>query len=59
MKEIYMRKWDDNIKLDLNKINCEAVDWIQLTIDVPLAGVCENANDISVCLQGGCSFFIS
>jgi hypothetical protein len=28
-----MRRWEDNIKMDLREIGLEGVDWIQLTQD--------------------------
>jgi hypothetical protein len=27
------RRWDDNIKMDLQEVGCEVVDWIELAQD--------------------------
>ena len=27
------RRWEDNIKMDLQKVGCEAIDWIELAQD--------------------------
>ena len=27
------RKWEDNIKMDLQEVRCEGVDWIELAQD--------------------------
>ena len=27
------RRWDDNIKMDLQEVGCEGMDWIQLAQD--------------------------
>ena len=27
------RRWDDNIKMDLQELGCEAIDWIELAQD--------------------------
>jgi hypothetical protein len=29
----YMRKWEDNIKIELSEIRCENVDWINIPPD--------------------------
>jgi len=31
--EIHVFRWEDNIKMDLNEIRCEDVDWIRLDED--------------------------
>jgi len=31
--EIPMRRWEDNIKIDLQEVECGGVDWIELTQD--------------------------
>jgi len=28
-----MRRWDDNIKIDLQEVGCEGMDWIDLAQD--------------------------
>jgi hypothetical protein len=28
------RRWDDNIKMDLQEMDCEGVDWIELAQDM-------------------------
>jgi len=27
------RRWEDNIKMDLQEVGCESLDWIELTQD--------------------------
>jgi hypothetical protein len=27
---IYRRKWDDNIKMDVQEVGCRGMDWIEL-----------------------------
>jgi hypothetical protein len=28
-----MRRWEDNIKIDLQKVGCRSIDWIELVQD--------------------------
>ena len=28
----HRRRWEDNIKLDLEEVGCEGMDWIDLTL---------------------------
>jgi hypothetical protein len=36
------RRWEDNIKMDLQKVGCGGLDWIELAQDR-----CENSNEPS------------
>jgi hypothetical protein len=38
------RRWEDNIKIDLKKLEREGVDWIQLAQDWTVEGSCEHGN---------------
>jgi hypothetical protein len=29
-----MRRWEDNIKMDLEEVGCESMDWIELALDM-------------------------
>ena len=29
----HSRRWDDNIKMDIQEVGCEDIDWIELTQD--------------------------
>jgi hypothetical protein len=37
------RRWEDNIKMDLQKLGCGGIDWIRLAMD----------RDKCVCVGGG------
>ena len=40
------RRWEDNIKLDLQEAGCRSVDWIELAQDrEEVAGTCECGNE--------------
>jgi hypothetical protein len=46
---------DDNIsiKIDLNELEYEDVDWIQVAHDrVPVEGICEHDNELSCSKKG-------
>jgi hypothetical protein len=36
------RRWDDNIKVDLQEMGCGCMDWIEL---IEVAGTCECGNE--------------
>ena len=38
------RRWEDNIKMDLQEVVCRGMDWIQLA---QVAGTCECCNEPS------------
>jgi hypothetical protein len=43
------RRWVDNIKMDLEEIGCDGMDWIDLTQDKgPLEGSCEHETSGSI-----------
>jgi hypothetical protein len=39
------RKWEDNIKMDLQEVGYKGMDWIDVTHDRQVAGTCECSND--------------
>jgi hypothetical protein len=39
--------WDDNIKMDLQEMECEGMDYIKLAQDRKVAGTCECGNEPS------------
>jgi hypothetical protein len=42
------RRWEDNIKMDLQEEGCGGMDWIELAQDRDrLAGTCDCCNEIS------------
>jgi hypothetical protein len=47
------RRWDDNIKLDLQKVGCGGMDWSELTPDRQVAGTCECGNKPSGFIKCG------
>jgi hypothetical protein len=49
------RKWEeDNIKMDLQKVGCGIIDWIELTQDrESLASSCECGNEPSGSIKWG------
>ena len=48
------RRWEDNIKLDLQEVICEAMDWKELALDMDrLAGTCEFGNEPSGSVKCG------
>jgi hypothetical protein len=38
-----MRRWEDNIKMDLQQVGCEGMDWIELAQDRDRWWACVNA----------------
>jgi hypothetical protein len=53
-----MRRWEDNIRMDLREIRWEDVDWIHLAQDRTVADSCEHSNEPSGSIKGG-NFFTS
>jgi hypothetical protein len=41
-------RWKDNIKMDLQEVGCEGMDWIELA-----QGTCECGNEPSGCVKCG------
>jgi hypothetical protein len=35
------RRWDDNIKIDLQEVGCEDMGWFELAQERQVAGTCE------------------
>jgi hypothetical protein len=44
------RRWEDNIRMDLQEVGCGGVDWIGLTQD---RDSCECGNEFSVSIKCG------
>jgi len=44
------RRWEDNIKVDLQKVGCGVMEWIYL---VQVASICECGNEPSGSLKCG------
>jgi len=36
-----MRRWEENIKVDLQEVGWEGIDWIDLAQDSDVAGTCK------------------
>ena len=48
------RRWEDNIKVDLQEVGCEGMDWIDLAEDRDRwAGTCECGDEPLVCMKCG------
>jgi hypothetical protein len=41
----HMHRWEDNIKMDLQEVGCQDMDWIELAQDRQVAGTCECGNE--------------
>ena len=39
------RRWEDNIKMDLRNVGCDAGDCIDLVKIGPMAGLCKSVNE--------------
>jgi hypothetical protein len=48
------RRWEDNIKMDLQEVECRGTDWIELGKDRDcVAGICECGNEPSSFIKCG------
>ena len=47
------RRWVDNIKMDLQQVECGHVDWNELAQDRQVAGACECGNEPSGSVKCG------
>jgi len=48
------RRWEDNIKIDLQEVGCEGMDWIELAqAREKVAGSCECGNEHSGSIKCG------
>ena len=48
------RRWEDDIKMDLQEVGCGGMDWIELDQDRNrIAGTCECGNDLSGSIKCG------
>jgi hypothetical protein len=48
------RRWEDNIKLDLQEVGCGGVDWIDVALDGDkVAGICDCGNEPSGSVKCG------
>ena len=48
------RRWEDNIKMDLQEVGCGGMDWIELAQDrEQVAGTCECGNEPSGFIKCG------
>jgi len=48
------RRWEDNIKLDLQEVVCGDMDWIDVAEDGDnVAGTCDCGNELSGSVQCG------
>jgi hypothetical protein len=48
------RRWEDNIKMDLQEVGCGGMDWIKLSQDWgQMAGSCECSNKLSGSIKCG------
>ena len=52
LRERPRRRWEDNIKMDLQEIGCGGMDWIELAQDRDTwRGTCECGNEHSGCIK--------
>jgi hypothetical protein len=47
------RRWEDNIKADLQEVGCRGMDWIEVAQDRELADTCECGNEPSGSIKCG------
>jgi hypothetical protein len=47
------RRWEDNIKADLQDVRCGGMDWIELAQDIEMAGTYECGNEPSTSIKRG------
>jgi hypothetical protein len=48
-------RWEDNIKMDLQEVGCEGVDWIELAQGRDRWQACVNGNEPSGSINAGSS----
>jgi hypothetical protein len=46
-------RWEDNFKMDLQKVGCGGMDWIELAQDGYVVGTCECDNEPSRSIKRG------
>jgi hypothetical protein len=49
----HRRRWEDNIRMDLQEVGCEGMDWIGLAQDRRVAETCECSNEPSGSIKCG------
>ena len=48
------RRWEDNIKMDLQEVGRDCVDWMELSQDrEQVVGACEYVNELSGSIKCG------
>jgi hypothetical protein len=47
------RRWEDNIKADVQEVDCGGMDWIELAQGRQVAGICECGNELSGSMKCG------
>jgi hypothetical protein len=47
------RRWEDNIKMDLQEVGCGGMDWIKLAQDRQVPGTCHYGNEPSGYIKCG------
>jgi hypothetical protein len=47
------RRWEDNIRMDLQEVGCGVMDWIGLARDNQMAGNCDCGNEPSDSIKCG------
>jgi len=47
------RRWEDNIKMDVQEVGCGVMDWIELAQERQAAGTCECGNKHSGSIKCG------
>jgi hypothetical protein len=48
-----MRRWNDNIRMDLQEVGCGGMEWIELAQERQVAGTCECGNESSGSIKCG------
>jgi hypothetical protein len=47
------RRWEDNIKADIQEVGCGVMDWTELAQNRQVAGTCECGNEPSGSIKCG------